>query len=176
VEPERVGMRHHYVTPYGPYLARDGKYVNLAVASARDWEVFCTRVLGRPDLLQDTRFATVEARRTHRAELEGLIEEAIARQDAAHWLERLRAAGLPHGEVRGIAEVLAHPQVAARRMIREVESPVGRVPVVGSALNLSASPARYGPVPALGADTDAVLGELGYDEGAIAGLRERGVV
>jgi crotonobetainyl-CoA:carnitine CoA-transferase CaiB-like acyl-CoA transferase len=175
-EPERVGMRHHYVTPYGPYLARDGKYVNLAVASARDWEVFCTRVLGRPDLLQDARFATVEARRTRRGELEGLIETLVAEQDAAHWLERLRAAGLPHGQVRGIAEVLAHPQVAARRMIREVESPVGRVPVVGSPLHLSASPACYGPVPALGADTDAVLRELGYDAAAIAGLRERGVV
>ena len=175
-EPARVGMRHHYVTPYGPYLARDGKYVNLAVASARDWEVFCRQVLERPDLLEDPRFATNEGRRTNRAELEATVEGLIAEQDAAHWLERLRAAGLPYGEVRGMAEVLAHPQVAARRMIREIESPVGRVPAVASALHLSASPARYERVPALGGDTEAVLRELGYDDAAISRLRERGVV
>jgi itaconate CoA-transferase len=175
-EPERVGMRHHYVTPYGPYLARDGKYVNLAVASARDWEVFCRQVLERPDLLADPRFATNEGRRTNRAELEATVEQLMAEQDAAYWLERLRRAELPYGEVRGIAEVLAHPQVAARRLIREVESPVGRVPVVGSALSLSASPARYDRVPALGQDTDAVLATLGYDAPAIARLREQGVV
>jgi itaconate CoA-transferase len=175
-EPERVGMRHHYVTPYGPYLARNGKYVNLAVASARDWEVFCRQVLDHPDLLADPRFATNEGRRTNRAELEATVEHLIAQQDAAHWLERLRLAGLPHGEVRGMAEVLAHPQVAARRMIREIDTPVGRVPAVASALNLSASPARYDPVPALGEDTDAVLRDLGYDDASIGRLREQGVV
>ncbi len=175
-EPERVGMRHHFVTPYGPYLARDGKYVNLAVASAHDWEVFCRQVLERPDLLEDPRFATNEARRTNRASLEALIEALIAERDAAYWLERLRAAGLPYGEVRGMAEVLAHPQVATRRMIREVASPVGRIPVIASPLHLSASPARYERVPALGEDTAAVLAELGYDEPAIARLRERGVI
>jgi crotonobetainyl-CoA:carnitine CoA-transferase CaiB-like acyl-CoA transferase len=62
-EPARVGMRHHYVTPYGPYLAGDGEYVNLAVASASDWEIFCRKVIEKPELLQDPRFATVEGRR-----------------------------------------------------------------------------------------------------------------
>src|SRR6476469_626779 len=85
-EPARVGMRHHYVTPYGPYLARDGKYVNLAVASARDWEVFFRQVLARPDLLAGPRFATNEGRRTNRADLEHTVEELLAQQDAAYWL------------------------------------------------------------------------------------------
>ncbi|HZU04374.1 MAG TPA: CaiB/BaiF CoA-transferase family protein [Chloroflexota bacterium] len=175
-EPERVGMRHHYVTPYGPYRARDGQYVNLAIASARDWELFCRQVLERPDLLTDPRFATNEARRANRAVLERLIEEIIASQDHDYWLARLRAADLPHGEVRGIAQVLAHPQVAARHLIQEVDSPVGRIPVVGSALRLSDSPARYERIPALGEDTAAVLGELGYDAAALARLRAEGVI
>jgi crotonobetainyl-CoA:carnitine CoA-transferase CaiB-like acyl-CoA transferase len=51
-EPARVGMRHHYVTPYGPYLASDGVYVNLAVATAQDWEIFCRQVIERSDLLE----------------------------------------------------------------------------------------------------------------------------
>ena len=53
-------------------------------------------------------------------------------------------------------------------MIREVDSPVGKVPVIGSPLNLSGSPARYDPIPDLGDATDSILQELGYDAEAIA--------
>src|SRR5207245_11161984 len=73
-EPPRVGMQHHYVTPYGPYLASDGVYVNLAVATAQDWEMFCRQVIERAELLEDPRFKTSEARRTNRAVLENLID------------------------------------------------------------------------------------------------------
>jgi len=55
-EPVRVGMRHHYIVPYGPYLASDGEYVSLAVATPQDWEIFCRRVIERPELLEDPRF------------------------------------------------------------------------------------------------------------------------
>lgn len=175
-EPERIGMRHHYVTPYGPYLARNGKYVNLAVATARDWEVFCREVIERPDLLADPRFATVEARRQNRAVLEEMIEKIFLDRDHTEWLERLKKAQLPHGEVRGIAEVLAHPQAAARRLVREVDSPVGRVPVIASPLRLSASPARYDRIPDLGEDTETILKELGYDGNAIQSLRHEKVI
>lgn len=175
-EPQRMGMRHNYVTPYGPYLARNGKYVNVAVATAKDWEAFCQEVIERPDLLQDQRFATVEGRRENRAVLEEMIEKIFLRRDHNDWLERLKKAQLPYGEVRGIAEVLAHPQAIARRLIREVESPVGRVPVVGSPLRLSDSPARYDRIPDLGADTEAILREAGYDSAAIDKLREEKVI
>ncbi len=175
-EPGRVGMRHHYVTPYGPYLAGDGKYVNLAVATAKDWEVFCKIVLQRPDLLEDKRFDTVEKRRENRNVLEEEIEKIFLERDHTEWLERLKKAQLPYGEVRGIAEVLAHPQAAARRLIREVESPVGKVPVVGNPVRLSASPARYDAIPELGEHTDAILKKLGYDAAAIEKLRSEKVV
>jgi crotonobetainyl-CoA:carnitine CoA-transferase CaiB-like acyl-CoA transferase len=67
-EPVRVGMRHHFITPYGPYLARNHVYVNLAVATAKDWEVFCREVLRRPELLEDPRFQGSKAgARTGRA-------------------------------------------------------------------------------------------------------------
>ena len=175
-EPERMGMRHQYVTPYGPFLARDGQYVNLAVATAQDWEVFCRSVIDRPDLLQDQRFATVEGRRENRAVLEEMIEKIFLERDHNEWLERLKKAQLPHGEVRGIAQVLAHPQATARRLIREVESPVGRVPVIGSPLRLSDSPARYDRIPDLGEDTEPILKELGYDPNAIESLRRDKVI
>jgi len=72
--------------------------------------------------------------------------------------------------------VLAHPQLAARHMIREIDSPVGRIPVLANPLNLSDSPQRLDPVPELGGDNDAILHELGYSDTDIAALRRDGVV
>jgi len=175
-EPARVGMRHHYVTPYGPYLAGDGQYVNLAVASASDWEIFCREVIQKPELLADPRFATVEGRRKNRGELEQTIENIFLEHDHKFWLERLEKAQLPHGIVRGIAQVLAHPQVAARKLIRQAQSPVGAVPVIANALKMSASEARYDRIPALGEDTQAILRELGYSEEDTAKLRAEKVI
>ena len=175
-EPARVGMRHHYVTPYGPYRARDGEYVNLAVASASDWAIFCRKVIEKPELLQDPRFATVESRRKNRGLLEETIEDIFLKQDHKHWLEQLKKAELPHGIVRGIAQVLAHPQVAARKLIREAESPVGKVPVIANALKMSASDARYERIPALGEDNEKILRELGYDAAAVESLKQENVI
>jgi itaconate CoA-transferase len=175
-EASRVGMRHHYVTPYGPYLARDREYVNLAVASVQDWEVFCLKVMERPDLFEDERFATVEARRENRALLEETIEAIFMERDHTVWLERLKDAHLPYGEVRGIAKVLAHPQIVARKFIREVDSPVGKVPVVGNPVRLSDSPARFNRIPELSEDTEAILKELGFDDAAVEALRREKVV
>jgi crotonobetainyl-CoA:carnitine CoA-transferase CaiB-like acyl-CoA transferase len=175
-EPARVGMRHHYVTPYGPYLARDGEYVNLAVASASDWEIFCREVINKPEFLEDSRFGTVEGRRKNRGLLEQTIEDIFIEKDHKHWLEQLKKAELPHGIVRGVAQVLAHPQVAARRLIREAESPVGKVPVIGNALKMSASAARYDRIPALGEDSEAILRELGYDAELIQSLKQEKVI
>lgn len=175
-EPERVGMRHHYNVPYGPYLARDSRYVNVSVANDHDWDVFCRGVIERPDLLQDARFADNPGRRRHRRELERLLDEIFLERDADEWFERLKAVDLPYGQVRGIAEVLAHPQVAARRLIREIDTPVGRVPAIESALRFSESPVAEGPVPSLGGDTDAVLREAGYTEEEIARFRREGAI
>jgi itaconate CoA-transferase len=175
-EPGRAGMRHHYVTPYGPYLAADGEYVNLAVASPSDWELFCRVVIEKPELLDDSRFVSVQDRRKNRAALEEVIEAIFLQRDHKHWLAQLKRADMPHGIVRGIAQVLAHPQVIARKLIREAESPVGKVPVIANALKMSASPARYERIPGLGEDNDEILGELGYDGEAIADLRRDKVI
>jgi itaconate CoA-transferase len=175
-EMERVGMRHHFMTPYGPYLASDGIYVSVAVATAQDWETFCRSVIERADWLADPRFQSSENRRKNRAALEKLLEEIIQQRPHEEWLARLERAKLPHGLVRGISEVLAHPQTLARRMIQQVESPVGPVPVIASPLHLSASPDRLDPIPALGQDTEAILQELGYTPQQIQQLRADKVI
>ena len=73
--------------------------------------------------------------------------------------------------MNGIGEVLAHPQTVARQLVREAASPVGPVPIIASPLRLSASPVRFGPIPALGEQTVTVLRSLGYSDGEIEDLR-----
>jgi crotonobetainyl-CoA:carnitine CoA-transferase CaiB-like acyl-CoA transferase len=175
-EPVRLGMHHQYITPYGPYLAGDKKYVGVAVASESDFAIFCREVILRPDLLDDARFKGAPARRKNRGELESLIEKIFLEHPSAEWLRRLEKARLPYGSVNSIAEVLAHPQLLARQMIQEVDSPVGPVPVLATPLRLSDSPQRLDPIPALGGDTDSILRDLGYTDAEIASLRRDGVI
>jgi crotonobetainyl-CoA:carnitine CoA-transferase CaiB-like acyl-CoA transferase len=87
-EPGRR-YRHYYVVP-GPYLAGDGEYVNLAVASPADWELFCKVVIEKPELLTDGRFASVQDRRKNRNALEETIENIFASRDHEHWLAQLK--------------------------------------------------------------------------------------
>jgi len=175
-EPVRLGMRHQYITPYGPYLAGDGKYVGVACASQADWEIFCRDVVGRPELIDDARFRTTEARRRNRDALEEIIVACFREHPSQVWLKRLETARLPYGSVNGVAEVLSHPQMIARHMIREIDSPVGRVPVMATPLHLSDSPQRLDPVPELGGDNEAILSELGYSDSEIAAFKRDKVI
>lgn len=172
-EPPRTGMRHQYLSPYGPYLASDGQYVNLVVASAEHWRVFCLDVVDQPGWLVHEHFADIPARKAHRAEVEAAVESVIAQQPRKYWLDRLAAAKLPHGEVRSIESTLRHPQVLARDMIVEADSPVGRLRLVRFPL---ADPAQSRVVPSLGEHTDALLAEIGYTPSEIDALRGSGAV
>jgi crotonobetainyl-CoA:carnitine CoA-transferase CaiB-like acyl-CoA transferase len=170
-EPPRSGMRHQYLCPYGPFLAADGRYVNVVVASDHDWGRFCT-ASGRPEWIGDPRFATVATRRENRALLDSLVEELIGSASGEEWFARLGAAGLPYGRVRSIAEVAEHPQLVERGFFGEAGSPVGPLPIAHFPLGSR----ERSQVPGLGEHTEEMLAELGYDEAEIGELHARGVV
>jgi itaconate CoA-transferase len=163
--PARTGMRHPHFCPYGPYAAKDGDLLGLAVLSPEHWRALCLEVLERGDLHADGRFATNEGRVRERGELERELEAELAKRPAADWLERLRAAGVPCGAVNDLRGVLEHPQLEYNRLVAEVGSSAGPLPVVGSPFLVNGARPGSGPVPAPGEHTDAVLGELGVEPG-----------
>jgi itaconate CoA-transferase len=174
--PERVGMRHHLLVPYGPHETADGQYVNFAVLSEAHWEVFCRDVIDRPDLLEDARFETNEKRVENRETLEPILNEAIAADTRDAWAERLDDAGLPWGDVNEIDEVLAHPQTDHLGMIQEIETADGPLAVVDNPIDMSSLEVRRERMPDLGEHSEAILSDLGYSPADIESLQDADVI
>jgi formyl-CoA transferase len=175
--PRRLGNAHPNVAPYETFRARD-RWFALAAANERQWAVLC-EVIDRPDLRDDPRFATNEARLANRPELVTVLNEVFATRDADAWLERLRAAGLPCGPINTVSDVFAHPQVEARNLVVEAEHPTaGPLRFPGFPYKLLGTPARVRrPPPLLGQHTEEILTEmLDYSAEEVSALREQGVV
>ena len=139
------------------------------------------KALGREDILEDERFATDAAAFENRAALRQLFAAHFSTETAAHWDALLTAAGIPCGQLKGPDEVVANPQLAHRGTLPELDDvpgrPDGKLRFVGAGFTVDAAPATpRRPPPRLGEHGAEVLAELGYDEGAIAELRERGVL
>ena len=169
--PPRSGASHATIYPYGPFTTGDGKTVMLGLQNEREWEAFCGRVLRRPALADDPRFASNAARSAQREVLYDLIVEAFAALTADQVVQRLDDAQIANAKVNTMREFWQHPQLAARERWREVDSPVGPLPALlpPGRWDDGDGP-RMGPVPGLGEHTDALLAELGYGAEAIAAL------
>jgi formyl-CoA transferase/CoA:oxalate CoA-transferase len=175
-EPKRLGNGHPTIVPYQVFKAQD-KYFIVAVGTERLWANFCAALeLGH--LKDDPRFATNPQRLRNQVELLALLEALFATQPADYWLEKLKVTGIPNGPINTIAETLAHPQHRARHFIVELHHPAaGLVKSMGNPVRLSETPANYHLAPPmLGQHTDAILAELGYNEGEISALREQSVI
>jgi itaconate CoA-transferase len=159
--PTRSGGRHSTIVPYGAYAVADGASVNLAVQNDGQWRRLCSVVLRQPSLADDPRFATNELRLAHRDELEPLIESLLAHTTREEVEARLTQADVPFGSVNDIAEVVQHPQLAARARWFSVASQVGEVRALHHPFNISGIDRPAQAVPALGEHTDQVLAELG---------------
>lgn len=163
------------------YRAGDRRLFKMAIVNTqRDWPKVC-RVIGRPELADDPRYATL-ADRTKEGRMKELIkicDEVFATQPVDYWRRKLEEADVPHSVIATLDDVVADRQMAANGVFVEVDDPVlGRVRTVDSPQRIEAhpKPSVRGPAPRLGEHTGAILAELGLSEKEIKALTERGVI
>jgi CoA:oxalate CoA-transferase len=175
VRPQPLGNENMTAAPSGTFATGEGP-LNIAANQQQQFETLA-RLIGRPELADDPRFAAREARKRNRRALKTEIEKSLAARSAAQWSALFNAHGVPAGEVLDVPAALAHPQVAGRGVVRtfaQVPGVPGPVAVVRSGFRLGGGdPRAVTAPPALGADTDAVLAALGYSPGEIADLRRQ---
>ena len=174
--PARTGASHATIAPYGPFTAGDGQRINLGIQNEREWVAFCERVLRRPALAQDDRFATNSARVAHRPALHEEIGAVFATLAGDEVVARLDAAGIANARMNTMQEFWNHPQLAARDRWRTVDSPAGPIRALLPPVTMDDSEPRMAPIPAVGEHTAGILCDLGYSADEITALRKAGAV
>jgi len=175
--PRRLGNQHPNTVPYQDFACSDGNIL-VALGNDRQFRAF-TALIGVPELADDERFAISSGRSVNRDALLAQMRPAIARWKSAELIAAMEAAKLPGGKVNEIPEVLEHPQIEARGLIKELARSDGTpVKVLGFPAKLSTSPATYRHAPPRsGEDTADVLAtKLGLDRTEIDRLLAAGVI
>ena len=162
---------------YRLYQAGDGQWFFLACGNQSFWVKLC-KALDMTELADDTRFASWLLRLDNSEALLPLLESRFAGEPRAHWLEVLAAHDIPAAPVQSLTEFMDDPAVRHHDLIHEYDHPeLGRLRLMGQPLVFSDTPTEDpGPPPALGADTEAVLREIGYGPEAIADLERRTII
>jgi itaconate CoA-transferase len=175
-EPPRTGASHAAIAPYGPFECGDGETIFLGLQNEWEWERFCEEVLERPILAADERFDSNSKRVENRDALCQEIETAFRGLSSEEAIERLEGAKIANARMRTIPDFTDHPQLEARDRWREVGSPVGPLRALLPPATMDGTEPVMAPIPSVGEHTDAILGELGYGEEAVASLRQRGAI
>lgn len=174
ISPQAIGSAHPMAAPYQALQTADG-WINIGAANQANW-LRLVEVLEIPELARDPRFADNAARMQNLPVLIEILSEKLIQRNAADWLARLEAVGVPASPVLSIGEMLADPQVIARDMVVEVEhSRLGRTRALGSPVKFSDTPTRIKRgAPLLGEHTREILVEYGYDNSEIEALAAAG--
>ena len=157
-DPKKLGSAHPRNAPYQAFKAADGHFV-IAAGNNKLWEAV-TRVVDRPDLLADPRFATTQLRAANQVALKDLLEVEFAKNGVDHWLGAFEKAGVPQGRINTYSQILADPQVAHMGWVEEMELPSGvKTKTFGSPVRISATDiSKRRDPPGLGADTETIFG------------------
>ncbi|MFA7666066.1 MAG: CoA transferase [Burkholderiaceae bacterium] len=175
--PTPTGTRHRRTAPYQAYRTQDG-YATVGAGNDKLWQAFCNQVCNKPEWLTDPRYAQAASRLENADDLERDIEEVFATAPTAHWVARMDEAGVPGGPVYSFEETLADPQVAARKMVVEMDHPrIGRMKTLGLPIKSTGELTEIRrPAPLLGQHTEEVLAEIGYERARIDAMLEAGAV
>ena len=177
-DPQRYGNAHPSIVPYGMFDAADGPLI-IAVGNNAQFDKFCRQVIGRPDIVEDPRFATNVERAKNRLELAPMLTELIRSFPRDVLLERMAACGIPCGKVAGLHEALTSERTRRSGLLQDMPHPVvGTTPVFAPPYRLNGQrlPIRNAP-PTLGEGTREVLQRLlQMSDEQLQGLQQRGVL
>ena len=174
--PASVGNDHPTIMPAGVFDTSDGQ-INIQVSGGKMWQSLCD-VLGQSALAQQSEFSSEQQRHINRAELKQQIQHLTRRFSTAELIVLLNDAGVPSGPVNNIKETFSDPQVKDLDMVTAIDhARLGGFDQIRSPINLSGLRRNdNAAAPELGADTDAILAEIGMNAQDIKELHEQGVV
>jgi itaconate CoA-transferase len=152
--PQRLGLAHPTIAPYGVFKSRDGADILISIQSDREWRVLAVEVLGDKALAADPAFATNVARVKRRRETDTRVQAVFGAHDVDDLAQKLAAADIAFARVNDTALLATHPHL--RRVT--IATPSG--PVSHPAPPRSQTSRQFGPVPALGEHTAAVREEF----------------
>src|SRR5438552_139081 len=171
-DPQRNGNTSPDTCPSGVFQAQDCSfYINCG--NDKIFQRLMSQVIDRADLASADDYATGPDRIRRREELFAILNAAFAQQPWPHWQPRMRAAGVPCGEVRTVGEAIRSPEARERALVTRIEHPaVGWVPNITLPIRYSETPiADPVSAPAVGQHTEEVLREvLGFDADRIGEL------
>jgi crotonobetainyl-CoA:carnitine CoA-transferase CaiB-like acyl-CoA transferase len=172
----RFPVRRPRFTPLNPlvnqYKTRDGqRFIFCCLDTVNDWGRVC-RAIGRPELIDEPRYSTAEARSQYSEEVVALLDEAIGGREMAEWDALFRAEGVVWGPIPTIERVAADPQMKANGVFPDLEYPqLGLISTVSSPLNVQGvAKERPRVAPEVGEHSLEILRALGYSEAAIEEL------
>jgi formyl-CoA transferase len=146
------------------------------ITQAPVWKDIC-EVIGRPEWLEDPRYATPKARLPHLMEIFGEIEKWTMTKTKFEAMDILNKHDIPCGPILSMKEIANEPSLRATGTVVEVDHPTrGKYLTVGNPIKMSDSPTEVKRSPLLGEHTDQVMAELGYGKDEIAALRAEGVI
>jgi formyl-CoA transferase len=174
--PRHWGNQTDSVVPADCYRCCDG-YLYLAVGLDKQWRTLAD-LIGRPELARAGGYATNEARRANRDQVNALIAQWCAERTADEAQALLERHGLVAQRVRGLADAAKDPHVLERAMLQDTVLSNGTVaPLTGPAVKFARTPTRVrSSAPEPGADTNDILGCLGFGAQARAALRADKVI
>ncbi|MSP04249.1 MAG: CoA transferase [Acetobacteraceae bacterium] len=165
---------HPSLTPSQLYRTRDG-WIFIMVNKEKFWPVMCGK-LGRLEIAADPRFDSYKTRLANRAELTRMLDEAFSTRTTAEWLA-VFAGTVPAAPVYDVAQALENDFVRDESRVWTYPHPEREdFRMVAPAFRFPGEEMPRQPAPQFGADTDAVLGELGYDATRISMLKAKGVI
>lgn len=177
-KPKPMGNENHSASPSGTYATKDG-LLNIVTNEQKQFMALCD-VIGRPDLKTHPVWSDRDERIRLRDEMRAILAPIIAERTSAEWEADFTAAGVPVGHIYSIPDIIKHPHIKARNLIKTFDD----VPGADSGASVTRLGFRIAgnepdvatPPPQLGQDNEDILRSLGYSDAEIEGFRADGVI